>query len=106
MVEHPRHVPLTPDEERTNKTRSERGAQQIQMIQALAALRATGIQVPAEAMWLLERELPAGVLKGTVLCANGHDNPAGLKFCGGVRHLHGRPGRYRQRPRKTLPASL
>jgi hypothetical protein len=78
----PDTTPLTPDEERTNKTRSERGAQQIQMIQALAALRATGIEVPPEAMWLLERELPAGVLKGTVVCVNGHDVQAGLKFCG------------------------
>jgi len=75
-------VPQTPDEERVNAVRSERGSQQIQMIQALAALRATGIQVPDEAMWLLERELPSGVLKGTMLCASGHDNPAGVKFCG------------------------
>ena len=55
---------------------------QIEMIQALAAMRATGIEVPPEAMWLLEREIPAGVLKGTVLCANPHDNQAGVKFCG------------------------
>src|SRR5215472_1243335 len=77
----PDTVPLTPDEERTNTTRQERGAQQIQMIQALAALRATGIEVPPEAMWLLERELPSAILKGTVLCANSHDNQAGVKFC-------------------------
>lgn len=75
-------VPLTPDEERVNQTRQERGAQQIQMIQALAALRATGIEVPPEAMWLLERELPSGVLRGTMVCADGHDNQAGVKFCG------------------------
>lgn len=78
----PDTIPLTPDEERTNKTRSERGSMQIQMLQALAAIRATGVQVPAEAMWLLEREIPAGVLQGTVLCANNHDVPAGLKYCG------------------------
>jgi hypothetical protein len=78
----PDTIPQTPDEERVNAVRSERGAQQIQMIQALAALRATGIQVPDEAMWLLERELPSGVLKGTMLCAAGHDNAAGVKFCG------------------------
>jgi hypothetical protein len=78
----PDTIPLTPDEERTNSVRSERGAQQIQMIQALAALRATGIEVPPEALWLLERELPAGILKGTVLCAEGHDNAAGNKHCG------------------------
>ena len=77
----PDTVPLTPDEERTNTTRQERGRMQIEMIQALAAMRATGIQVPPEAMWLLEREIPEGVLRGTVVCANGHDNAAGAKFC-------------------------
>ena len=78
----PDTIPLTPDEDRTNTTRQERGRMQIEMIQALAAMRATGIQVPPEAMWLLEREIPENVLRGTVLCANQHDNPAGLKFCG------------------------
>lgn len=77
----PDTVPLTPDEERTNAVRSERGRMQIEMLQALAALRSTGIDVPPEAMWLLERELPADVLRGTVICAEGHDNPAGVKFC-------------------------
>ncbi len=78
----PDSVPLTPDETRTNQVRSERGRMQIEMLQALAALRSTGVEVPPEAMWLLERELPAGVLRGTIVCANGHDSPAGLKFCG------------------------
>ena len=55
---------------------------QIEMIQALAAMRSTGIQVPPEALWLLEREIPEGVLRGTVVCAEGHDNAAGVKFCG------------------------
>lgn len=77
----PDTVPLTPDEERTNTTRTERGRMQIEMLQALASIRATGINVPAEALYLLERELPEGVLKGTVLCANSHDNVAGAKFC-------------------------
>ena len=77
----PDTVPLTPDEERTNTTRQERGRMQIEMIQALAAMRATGIQVPPEAMWLLEREIPEGVLRGTVVCVSGHDVPAGSKFC-------------------------
>jgi hypothetical protein len=77
----PDTVPLTPDEERTNAVRSERGRMQIEMLQALAALRSTGVEVPPEAMWLLERELPAGVLRGTVVCADGHDVPAGNKFC-------------------------
>ena len=74
-------IPLTPDEERTNTTRTERGRMQIEMIQALAAMRASGIQVPPEAMWLLEREIPEGMLRGTVVCVNGHDNAAGAKFC-------------------------
>ena len=78
----PDTIPLTPDEERTNSVRTERGRMQIEMLQALAAIRATGINVPAEALYLLERELPEGVLRGTVVCANGHDSPAGLKFCG------------------------
>jgi len=78
----PDTVPLTPDEERTNATRTERGRMQIEMIQALAAIRATGLQVPPEAMFLLEREIPEGVLRGTVVCANGHDSPAGNKHCG------------------------
>jgi len=78
----PDTIPLTPDEERVNSTRQERGRMQIEMIQALAAMRATGIQVPPEAMWLLEREIPEGVLRGTVICVNGHDVAAGLKFCG------------------------
>ena len=77
----PDTTPLTPDEDRTNTTRQERGRMQIEMIQALAAMRSTGIQVPPEALWLLEREIPEGVLKGTVLCASGHDNVAGAKFC-------------------------
>ena len=77
----PDTIPLTPDEERTNATRQDRGKLQIEMIQALAAMRSTGIQVPAEAMWLLEREIPEGVLRGTVVCVSGHDVPAGSKFC-------------------------
>lgn len=78
----PDSVPLTPDELSVNATRSERGAMQLQMLQALAAVRATGVNVPPEAMWLLDRDLPQEVLKGTMLCPDGHDNPAGLKFCG------------------------
>lgn len=77
----PDTVPLTPDEERTDATRRERGKIQIEMLQALAAMRATGVDVPAEAMWLLEQELPPGVLRGTVVCANSHDVPAGSAFC-------------------------
>lgn len=78
----PDTIPLTPDEERTNATRTERGRMQIEMIQALASIRATGIHIPPEALFLLEREIPEGILRGTMVCANGHDVVAGLKFCG------------------------
>lgn len=77
----PESVPLTPDEHRTNATRTQRGSQQIQMIQALAALKTSGVEVPQEAMWLLERELPAGVMKGAAECPEGHENTADAKFC-------------------------
>ena len=77
----PDTVPLTPDEERTDATRRERGKAQIEMLQALAATKGAGFDVPADAMWLLEKELPAGVLRGTIVCANGHDNASGTKFC-------------------------
>ena len=69
---------------------------QIEMIQALAAMRSTGIQVPPEALWLLEREIPEGVLKGTVVCVEGHDNAAGVKFCSECGVVHGRA--WRDRP--------
>ena len=76
---------------------------QIEMLQALAALRSTGVEVPPEAMWLLERELPSGVLRGTVVCANQHDVPAGNKFCPECGIIHGRAGSHRVRPsRRSL----
>lgn len=78
----PDTVPLTPDEERTDAIRRERGKMQIEMLQALAAVRGTGLDLPPEALYLLENELPAGVLHGTVVCVNSHDVPAGSKFCG------------------------
>lgn len=74
-------IPLTPDEQQTNSTRTERANHQIQMIQALAALRAAGTDIPFETAWLMERELPSSFVKGTVLCPNGHENTAGGKFC-------------------------
>lgn len=74
-------IPLTPDEQRTNSTRTERANHQIQMIQALAALRAAGTDIPFETAWLMERELPSSFVKGTVMCPNGHENTAGGKFC-------------------------
>ena len=91
----PDTVPLTPDEERTNAVRSERGRMQIEMLQALAALRSTGVEVPPEAMWLLERELPSGVLRGTVVCAQRPRRPGGPEILRRVRRVHGRPRSHR-----------
>lgn len=78
----PESVPLTPDEQSVNATRTERAGHQIQMIQALAALRAAGTEIPFETAWLMDRELPSAFIKGSVVCVNGHDNVAGTKFCG------------------------
>lgn len=78
----PESVPLTPDEQSTNATRTERATHQIQMIQALAALRAAGTEIPFETEWLMSRELPSHFIKGTTICPTGHDNAAGAKFCG------------------------
>jgi hypothetical protein len=77
----PESAPLTPDEKRTNSVRTERATSQIQMIQALAALRAAGTDIPFETAWLMEKELPSSFVRGTTVCPNGHDNFAGAKFC-------------------------
>ena len=78
----PEGVPLTPDEQHVNKIRAERGNQQLQQLQALAALRSAGLQLPPEAMWLLESNFDSRIIKGSMICADGHENPAGTKFCG------------------------
>lgn len=77
----PESIPLTPDEQSTNAVRTERATHQIQMIQALAALRAAGTDIPFETEWLMSRELPAAYIKGTLVCPSGHNNTAGAKFC-------------------------
>ena len=77
----PETIPLTPDEQSVNATRTERATSQIQMIQALAALRAAGTDIPFETAWLMEKELPSSFIKGMVICPNGHNNIAGAKFC-------------------------
>ena len=74
-------IPLTPDELRVNVGRTERATSQIQMIQALAALRAAGVEIPFETQWLMEKELPSSLIKGSTICPNQHDNVAGAKFC-------------------------
>lgn len=77
----PEGVPPTPDEQHVNKIRAERGHQQLQQLQALAALQSAGLKIPDEAMWLLEQNFDSRIVKGKLICSNGHDNTAGSKFC-------------------------
>lgn len=77
----PETVPPTPDEEQVHAVRAEIGKEQLEMINALAAAKQAGIDIPKEALWLLERNLDPKVLQGQVECMNGHPNYAGAKFC-------------------------
>jgi hypothetical protein len=78
----PEGIPATPDEQHVNKIRAERGTQQLQQLSALAALQQAGLKIPDEAFWLLSQNFDQRIIKGTTICANGHDNPGGVKFCG------------------------
>jgi hypothetical protein len=81
-------APLTPDEQHIFKLRSEQGKQQLDMLQTYAALsNVPGLDLKnfAEAKWILDRTidpLKRPTLNGIVVCADGHENPAGMKFCG------------------------
>ena len=77
----PEGVPPTPDEQYVNKIRARKGDEELSRLQALIAAKAAGIDVPANAMWLLEQTFDPRVIKGTVLCPDGHDNISGSKFC-------------------------
>lgn len=78
----PESVPKTPDEESIHSVRTELGSQQLKMLEAFAAANAAGIDIPPDAMWVLEQNFDPRILKGKLLCPNGHENPAGVKFCG------------------------
>jgi hypothetical protein len=77
----PEGIPATPDEQHVNKIRAERGTQQLQQLSALAALQQAGLKIPDEAFWLLSQNFDQRIIKGTTICPNGHDNPAGVKYC-------------------------
>lgn len=77
----PETIPATPDEENVHSRRQEVASQQLQLLQASAAAKAAGFDIPAEALWLLEEKLGTNLVRGMVECANGHDNPGGSKFC-------------------------
>ncbi len=64
-----------------NKIRKEKGTEELNLLQAYIAARSAGIQVPESAMWLLNQTFDPRVIKGTVLCTDGHENTAGAKFC-------------------------
>lgn len=84
----PEGTPLTPDEEHLYKLRSEQGKQQLEMLQAYAALsKVDGLNLKdyREATWLLNQTIDPlkrpRVVDGATVCADGHDNPPGVKFC-------------------------
>lgn len=77
----PETIPPTPDEEQVHSRRQEVASQQLQLLQASAAAKAAGFEIPPEALWLLEEKLGTNLVHGMIECANGHDNAAGSKFC-------------------------
>jgi SAP domain len=78
----PYATPETPDERKSHKRQMEMGEKQLATIQALTAAKAAGINVPPEALFMIEHYLPGSIVQGTTECAEGHENPAGTKFCG------------------------
>lgn len=78
----PETIPATPDEENIHARRNEVATTQLQLLQASAAAKAAGFDIPPEAVWLLEQKLGGNILQGTIECMNGHSNQSGTKFCG------------------------
>jgi hypothetical protein len=78
----PEGIPPTPDEQHINKVRTEKGAQELQYLSALGQLKQMGISIPDNAMWLLEHTFDPRIVKGSVVCPDGHENAAGTKYCG------------------------
>src|SRR5208282_6025487 len=81
----PESVPLTPDERETRHLKIEKGQQQLEALQALIALKAGGVDVTSrpEVLYFLQQSgLTPEMLQGQVICPNGHENAAGIKFCG------------------------
>ena len=81
----PDSVPLTPDEQQTRHVKIEKGEQQLRALESLIQLKAGGVNVlsrPDVLYYLRESGLSDEMLQGRVVCPDGHDNPAGLKFCG------------------------
>lgn len=77
----PEAVPQTPDEEQIHTVRAELGEKQLKMLEAFAAAVKAGLEIPPDAMFVLEQNFDPKILKGKVVCVNGHEVNAGAKFC-------------------------
>jgi hypothetical protein len=80
----PDTIPLSPDQEATHHLRVERGEQQLRALESIATLVKAGIDFrnrPDVLFFLRENQLPEDILQGSVLCADDHPNPAGVRFC-------------------------
>jgi hypothetical protein len=85
----PEGVPPTPDEQNIHKIRAEQGQRQLDRLTAFAALKQSGMKIPPQAQWLIDNTLEeiaelekTGSITGSIVCADGHDNSPGAKFCG------------------------
>lgn len=81
----PDTIPLTYDEQITDKRFRETAQAQIDMMNALGTAVGNGLQIPREMMYFLQKGLPAETVRGlqaTLVCPSGHDVPAGNAFCG------------------------
>jgi hypothetical protein len=78
----PDAIPMTPDEIRSDRHFRETAQLQINAMNALGTAMANGLSIPPEMMYLLRKQLPPEMLiQGSVMCAKGHDNAPGSKFC-------------------------
>jgi hypothetical protein len=77
-------IPETHDEQKSRENYEKRGAKDVNTMLALALARMTGGEIPATVAAMItgnKQHIP-GVIAGTILCVDGHENPAGIKFCG------------------------
>ncbi len=81
----PDMIPLTYDEQVTDKRFRETAQAQIDMMNALGTAIGNRLQIPREMMHVLRKGLPAETLlslEASRACLNGHDNAVSVKFCG------------------------
>lgn len=78
----PEQIPMTPDELRADRHFRDTAQLQIDAMNALGTAMANGLKIPPEMMYLLRKQLPPEMLiQGSVICASGHDNAPGARFC-------------------------